>query len=451
MVSDEVLRESASWLLALASGEVSPDAANARFTPHLTEGRDIGATIAKRFTAFRDSPPTITAFDRTGEAKAVAVVRSGERLWEFAITVEPTEPHRIHSFRPRPVPADAREWTGLVDRLRQLDHAASSLPASLQTRIHQRLADVVADDRIPGLSCGIAVAGETVHREHLGTGDLRTLTPLTPLTPLTDAAVFRVGSVTKLVTALTVLDLVQDGRIDLDAPVAPRAGFDATVGDLLLHRAGLPKDLTMRRDTAALPETLAEAVALLPPARTGDGRATYSNLGYELLGLYVEQATGAPFAESCDRILARYGIAGARLAGPGTLAPSSVIGNQAIAGRLAPVVEAADPYRFAGGMTADLDSVLALAGVVGRVADPLAGALLAHTAPVGPGSSFIPGAALLDRPEGPIMWRGGSTAGFTAEIMAPADGSAAVVLLGSSTPAEGLRNAAEEVLRLVRS
>ena len=451
MVSDEVLRESASWLLALASGEVSPDAANARFTPHLTEGRDIGATIAKRFTAFRDSPPTITAFDRTGEAKAVAVVRSGERLWEFAITVEPTEPHRIHSFRPRPVPADAREWTGLVDRLRQLDHAASSLPASLQTRIHQRLADVVADDRIPGLSCGIAVAGETVHREHLGTGDLRTLTPLTPLTPLTDAAVFRVGSVTKLVTALTVLNLVQDGRIDLDAPVAPRAGFDATVADLLLHRAGLPKDLTMRRDTAALRKRWPRLSRCYPRADRV-GRATYIR-------------TSATSCSACtsNRPPAHRSQKAATGSWPATASPARALPGRgpsrppaSSATRRSPADSPRSsrppiPTALPVDMTADLDSVLALAGVVGRAADPLAGALLAHTAPVGPGSSFIPGAALLDRPEGPIMWRGGSTAGFTAEIMAPADGSAAVVLLGSSTPAEGLRNAAEEVLRLVRS
>ena len=446
MASDEVLRESVSWLLALAGGEVAADAVDAKFAPHLTAGRDIGAAVTRRLAAFRDAPPTIVTFDRTGEAAAVAVVRSGERLWEFTIAVEPDEPYRIRSFRPRVVPADAEEWAPLADRLRRLDHAVSELPATLADQVHQRLATVVAAHQIPGLSCGIAVAGEVVHREHLGTGDIRSLTRLD------DEAVFRVGSVTKLVTALAVLDLAQDGRLDLDAPLAPHQGFEATVADVLLHRAGLPKDLTQRRDTAALPDSLSAAIALLPPTRPASGRAEYSNLGYELLGLLVEEITGAPFAEHCsDRVLVRYGITGAHLAGPDVLAPSDVIGNEVIAGRIAPVVEAADPYRFAGGMTADLDSVLALAGVIGQAADPLVGALLTRTAPMGPGARFLPGAAILDRADGQILWRGGSTRGFTAEIMAAVDGSAAVVMLGASTPADGLRSAAEDVLRLVRS
>ncbi|WP_370368626.1 serine hydrolase domain-containing protein [Catenulispora sp. GP43] len=428
------------------SGEIPSASADEKFAPRLAEGRNIGAVIAKRFAGFRDAAPTIVTFDRTGDAAAAVVVRSGDELWEFAIGVEPAEPYRIRSFRPRPVPADAPEWTDLVDQLRRLDHAVSELPGSLAEQVHQHLAAVVAEDRIPGLSCGIAVDGEVVHREYLGTGDVRTLTRL-------DAgAVFRVGSVTKLVTALAVLDLVREGRLDLDAPLGPEAGFDATVGDVLLHRAGLPKDLTLRRDTAALPQSLADALALLPPARpsSASGRPEYSNLGYELLGLLVEQVTGAPFAEHCaGRVLARYGLAGAHFSGPGTPAPSTVVGSEAIAGRIAPVAEAAEPYRFAGGMTADLDSVLTLAGVVGRAGDPLAEALLAHTAPAGPGASFIPGATLLDRADGPILWRGGSTRGFTAELMAAVDGSAAVVLLGASSTAAGLRQTAEGLLRVV--
>jgi CubicO group peptidase (beta-lactamase class C family) len=140
--------------------------------------------------------------------------------------------------------------------------------------------------------------GVVVHREFLGASDVLTLNRLD------EGSVFRVGSVAKLVTALTVLDLVAEGAVDLSAalshylPGAPGV-FDATVGELLLHRSGLPKDLPGRRGTSMLPATLAEAAAGLAPAwRTGE-RAEYSNLGYELLGLLVEHISGESFAGYC--------------------------------------------------------------------------------------------------------------------------------------------------------
>jgi hypothetical protein len=122
-----------------------------------------------------------------------------------------------------------------------------------------------------------------------------------------------------------------------------------------------------------------------------------------------------------------------------------------VAGKVAAVVEPAEAYRFAGGMTADLPSLLALADAVGRADDPLVEALMAVTTPAGNGVRFVPGAALLDRPGGTIVWRGGSTRGFTAELMAAADGSAAVVLLATTTPAPKLRAAAEELVGALRA
>lgn len=72
---------------------------------------------------------------------------------------------------------------------------------------------------------------------------------------------------------------------------------------------------------------------------------------------------------------------------------------------------------------------------------------LARTAAAGPGVRFAAGGfAVLDRPSGPVLWRGGATDGFTAEIVAALDGSRTVVLLASKSPPEGLR---EVALRLV--
>lgn len=83
---------------------------------------------------------------------------------------------------------------------------------------------------------------------------------------------FRWASVTKLVTALAVLDAVEDGRIDLDEPAGPPG---ATVRHLLAHASGLPFE--------------GEAVIAKPGTRR-----IYSNTGYDLLGERLAERDGVP-------------------------------------------------------------------------------------------------------------------------------------------------------------
>lgn len=103
---------------------------------------------------------------------------------------------------------------------------------------------------------------------------------------------FRWASVTKLVTALAVLDAVEDGRIDLDEPAGPPG---ATVRHLLAHTSGLPFE--------------GEAVLARPGTRR-----IYSNPGFDLLGALVAERDGVAFEQALDlRILGPLGMAGTRL------------------------------------------------------------------------------------------------------------------------------------------
>ena len=99
--------------------------------------------------------------------------------------------------------------------------------------------------------------------------------------------VFRWASVTKPVTALSTLQAVDDGLIDLDEPAGPP---DSTVRHLLAHTSGLPFDGT----------------ALLgPPGR----RRIYSNTGFDLLGDLVAERRRLPFDQVVDDwILAPLGM-----------------------------------------------------------------------------------------------------------------------------------------------
>jgi CubicO group peptidase (beta-lactamase class C family) len=456
MVSETMMRDTVEWLVSALAGEVEDSELRAAFAPRLTARGDMAAMIAAdpRLAGFGEHQRHIEAFRRQGPFAARAVVRAGERLWELDVAVEEKPPHRIHSFTPRRAASGALPWDQLADRLRGLDRQESDLPEALAERVHQRLRVAVDTGRTVGLACAVNVRGATVHREFLGTGDLRTYQPLGP------ASVFRVGSATKAVTGWAVLQLAEAGTVDLQAPLthyltvpelvpADPGDRPPTVADLLLHRAGLTKDLAVRRNVLGQARSLAEAAPRIALAWAPGSRQAYSSVGYELLGLLVERCAGEAFADHASRdVLARYQLHGAVLSTPAATAPATVTGHELVADRLAPVTETVEPYRAAGGMTADLASAVGLADLLGQGAGPR-GPLSAHAAPAGPGRRFVPGAVLLDRPEGTLVWRGGSTRGFTTELLADAGGTVSVALLAATSPADGLREAAVDVLREV--
>lgn len=117
--------------------------------------------------------------------------------------------------------------------------------------------------------------------------------------------IFRAKSLSKPIAAATVLTLVEDGLIALDDPLAahvpdwpfPDAGPEAaavTIRQLLAHRAGLQLGtigikFAPDEDRPSLREHLAdEAVLVRPPGES----FLYSNPGYDLLELLVEEITG---------------------------------------------------------------------------------------------------------------------------------------------------------------
>lgn len=105
---------------------------------------------------------------------------------------------------------------------------------------------------------------------------------------------YRWASVTKLVTALVVLDAVWEGLLDLKQPAGPPG---ATVRHLLSHSSGLSVDSSR---------------TLAPPGR----RRIYSNVGFEVLGELIERRTGLPFAtQARARVLEPLQMVGTTLVG----------------------------------------------------------------------------------------------------------------------------------------
>ena len=149
-----------------------------------------------------------------------------------------------------------------------------------------------------------------------GVADLSTRAPVTPDT------VFRVGSLSKPFTATAIMQLAEEGRVRLPAPVnrylhdmqVPTAfGRDVTILDLATHTAGFDVRLegtaaAADRDVQPLGSYLR---ANLPRQVRRSGEVlSYSNHGYALLGHVVEEVTGEAFERyMADRLFAPLGMA----------------------------------------------------------------------------------------------------------------------------------------------
>ncbi|MFN3258624.1 MAG: serine hydrolase domain-containing protein [Ilumatobacter sp.] len=146
--------------------------------------------------------------------------------------------------------------------------------------------------------------------------------------PVTIGDRYRVASISKVITAITMLQLVEAGLIDLDAPVgerlAARVGVTATsdvaritLRQLLTHRSGIGQyeDLMFRRQVESCPA--AGAMALGRGLERLPGTTfRYSNVNFCLLGELIEDVTGERYVDVVAReLLTPLGLDGMRLAG----------------------------------------------------------------------------------------------------------------------------------------
>jgi D-alanyl-D-alanine-carboxypeptidase/D-alanyl-D-alanine-endopeptidase len=189
----------------------------------------------------------------------------------------------------------------------------SSVPADSYAAIDRIFDEFCLDAHIPGLVYGIVADGRLVHIGTFGVQDLDSHRPVTADT------LFRIASMTKAFTALTVLKLRDDGRLRLDAPAAEYVpelrGWkyptddspQIRVRDLLNHVAGLVTDDPWGDRQTPMPE--ADFTRLLrdgvPFTRAPGMAYEYSNLGFALLGRIVTNVSKQPYAETIARTLLR--------------------------------------------------------------------------------------------------------------------------------------------------
>jgi len=184
------------------------------------------------------------------------------------------------------------------------------MPEVDQSEMRARVGEILNRWPAVGLAVGVVRNGSLEFFRGHGVADI------TSNTPITEETVFRVGSITKTFTAIAVMQLWEQGRLDLDAPVSDylrayrlipaKASFGpATVRHLLTHTAGIPELLhpsgllrplfgeTVRagQPVPSLAEYYRGGLRVVAEPGT---RYRYTSHGFATLGQIVEDVSGQP-------------------------------------------------------------------------------------------------------------------------------------------------------------
>jgi len=323
---------------------------------------------------------------------------------------------------------------------------------------------------ITGASVAIAKDGKLIYARGFGYSDTISGEEIQPYHK------FRIASISKLVTAVAVMKLAEEGKLNLnDRVFGPDAilndpcfsnprdkrAYGITVAHLLSHKGGW----TQRwGDHMFMPLVVADQMGIKPPVDTrtivrfaldkrlhfapGKGRA-YSNLGYSILGLVIEEVSGMPYEEYCrksvleplgiyDMVLAR-NLSSLKAPYEVTYhSPSDVVPKPSIygTGELVSPVYGGNDIEALGGAGAWLGTapdllrlLLAVDGfdtkedILSRESIELMTDIRNGLAPIGWKTTISNG----------TWWRTGSFPGSAAMMKRQPDGTAWVVLFNSST------------------
>ena len=198
-------------------------------------------------------------------------------------------------------------------QLPRVSPESAGLSAARLREATELLSRYVAEQRIAGAVAAVARRGQLAYLETVGVQDLQTRAPMT------ERSLFRIYSMTRPVTAVAVMMLHEEGRFNLDDPVArfipefknvvvsgeqgtsPRpSAKDMTVRDLLLHTSGLnarTSEIYRREQVRTRTMTMSQFIANLvrvPLMEDPGTRYRYSE-GTTVLGRLVEIWSGKPF------------------------------------------------------------------------------------------------------------------------------------------------------------
>lgn len=194
--------------------------------------------------------------------------------------------------------------------------AEAGLPRNVIERVDQLVAGQMSRAKIPGLSIAIVTDLKLRWANGYGTADLENGVPATKETN------YRLASISKTITAAAILQLVENGKLDLDAPIQryvptfPKKPWPVTARQLLGHVAGIRTYKPGEMENTHHYATLTEALTVFKddPLEFQPGTSyLYSSEGYTILAVAVEGASGMNYFDYVrTHIFVPAGMEGAR-------------------------------------------------------------------------------------------------------------------------------------------
>ena len=179
--------------------------------------------------------------------------------------------------------------------------APAPLAAEKVRQVEALITAEMARQRIPGMSVAVVVGGQPRWSNGYGMSDLENFVPAKAST------VYRLGSISKPITAVALMQLFERGRLDLDAPVQkycpafPAKQWPVTTRQVLGHLSGIRHYKSDDEfNSTRRYEGIAEALAMFkddPLLHEPGAKYTYTTFGYTVLGCVIEGASGQKFAE----------------------------------------------------------------------------------------------------------------------------------------------------------
>jgi CubicO group peptidase (beta-lactamase class C family) len=189
-----------------------------------------------------------------------------------------------------------------LDLLAELARAAPAANSNAMRTLDLFIAGYCAAMNAPGLTLGLANAAGTIRVASYGYVDLAAKLPVTT------SHLFEIGSISKSFVGLTILQLHEEQKVDLQAPIRsylPWLSMETSYGEILVHHL-LTHSSGMPDDAPLIPSS--------PQRRTRQALKPgsefhYSNWGYDVLGRLIEAVDGRPWqAAVTARILKPVGM-----------------------------------------------------------------------------------------------------------------------------------------------
>lgn len=185
------------------------------------------------------------------------------------------------------------------------------------SEVRDLVIEQVSTGEVPSIAVAVAENGEIVWEEAFGWADVEHRVRATPNT------IYRLGSISKTITATGLMLLVEEGKVDVDGPavdylpddVRPRVYEgeirDITVRRLLNHRSGMPAYAeSFFEDDPESPRPFAETVRRYGIIAYPPGWAfIYCNLGYQMVASIIAEVAGTSYAGFIEeRVFAPLGM-----------------------------------------------------------------------------------------------------------------------------------------------